>query len=55
MKRVSVAMGMEMYEKVKYIAQVESRFVSNQVRYCVMCYIRQFEEKYGEIRVGSED
>lgn len=46
-----------LHEKIKYVAEQESRSVSNLLRFCIGTYIEEFEKRNGkiEIEVQEED
>ncbi len=49
LKSISIRLEPELYEKLKFIAYQERRFLSRQIVYWVRLYIRDYEHTHGEI------
>ena len=43
------------YEKLKTIADLNSRSISNQLEYLMIQYIREFEQEHGAIPLASDN
>ena len=49
MKAVNLRLHVSLYEKVRYIADLEGRSANGQIVFAVRQYIQNFEQMHGEI------
>jgi hypothetical protein len=54
-KHLSIRIDPSILRKFHYAAKYEDRSASRQIMYLINTYIREFEERYGEIDVSEED
>lgn len=53
-KHLSIRIDPTILKKFHYVAKYEDRSASRQIMYLINTYIREFEEKYGEIDISDD-
>lgn len=53
-KHLGIEVEPELHRKLRYIAKYEGRSINGQILYLIRQYIRDFEERKGEILLPDE-
>ena len=53
-KHLGIEIEPELHRKLRYIAKYEGRSINGQILYLIRQYIRDFEERKGEILLPDE-